>query len=337
MFARKLPAVESLCIYDATWQVGPNQSSVFVHLESFTSITELRLLRTTFPTKLVLAQLICALPRLTTLACTVVDFRSPVWNSAAFIAVPPRVKDLRLDGPSDDVAELFATQLGIAASMEAFTMGWAYTAQDVPSEAAILSMLRRTGPILRSANIRLRRPSGTSPSVHLKKPGDQVHSASKDIVHESLTLSPCIELLQLHLGYCLQIDGTSVSKPGSVAMTGPQAPATPWLYNLIASITSRQLRYISIQLDVRRIKYKGPFQLLRLAQDFLSEQRFQQIDQLLSSHERFKNLRWVRIDLLCSPATHSPGQDTWKDAIRARFSLLHARKLLVCDVKVRVE
>ena len=41
MFARKLPAVESLCIYDATWQVGPNQSSVFVHLESFTSITEL--------------------------------------------------------------------------------------------------------------------------------------------------------------------------------------------------------------------------------------------------------------------------------------------------------
>lgn len=179
MFARKLPAVESLCIYDATWQVGPNQSSVFVHLESFTSITELRLLRTTFPTKLVLAQLICALPRLTTLACTVVDFRSPVWNSAAFIAVPPRVKDLRLDGPSDDVAELFATQLGIAASMEAFTMGWAYTAQDVPSEAAILSMLRRTGPILRSANIRLRRPSGTSPSVHLKKPGDQVRSASK--------------------------------------------------------------------------------------------------------------------------------------------------------------
>lgn len=148
-------------------------------------------------------------------------------------------------------------------------------------------------------------------------------------MHESLTLSPCIELLQLHLGYCLQIDGTSVSKPGSVAMTGPQAPATPWLYNLIASITSRQLRYISIQLDVRRIKYKGPFQLLRLAQDFLSEQRFQQIDQLLSSHERFKNLRWVRIDLLCSPATHSPGQDTWKDAIRARFSLLHARKLLV--------
>ena len=159
MFARKLPAVETLCIYDAIWQMGtPQHNSVFVHLQSFTRITELRLLRTTFPTKLVLARLICGLPSLTTLACTAVDFCSSTWNTAAFRAIPPRVQDIRLDGSSDDVAELFAAQLGIAASMERFTAGWAYTVKDTPSIAAIMSMLQRTGPILRSANIRLRRP-----------------------------------------------------------------------------------------------------------------------------------------------------------------------------------
>ena len=170
MLAQKLPAVETLCIYDAIWELGPSHvSSVYVHLRSFTSITELRLLRTTFPTKLALARLICALPGLTTLACTAVDFRSPAWNTATFCAIPPRVKDIRLDGPSDDVAELFATQLGIAASMEEFTAGWAYTAKDVPSDAAIMSMLQRTGPILRRANIRLRRPPAMYTGTQLTK------------------------------------------------------------------------------------------------------------------------------------------------------------------------
>lgn len=170
MLVQKLPAVETLCIYDAVWELGPPHiSSVYVHLRSFTSITELRLLRTTFPTKLALARLICALPGLTTLACTAVDFRSATWNAVAFCAVPPRVKDIRLDGPSDDVAELFATQLGIAASMEEFTAGWAYTVQDVPSDAAIMSMLQRTGPILRRANIRLRRPPAMYTDTQLTK------------------------------------------------------------------------------------------------------------------------------------------------------------------------
>ena len=172
MFAQKLPAIGSLCIYDATWQVGiPHLNTVFVYLRSFASITELRLLRATFPTKLVLAQLICALPGLTSLACTAVDFRSRAWNAATFSTMPPRVKDIRLDGPLDDVAELFATQLGIAASMEEFTVGWAYTTEDVPSDAAIMAMLQRTGPILRRANIRLRRQPETCAVVEPAKKG----------------------------------------------------------------------------------------------------------------------------------------------------------------------
>ena len=86
-------------------------------------------------------------------------------------AMPSRVKDIRLDGPSDDVAELFATQLGFATSMEEFTVGWAYTAEDVASDAAIMAMLQRTGPILRRANIRLRRQLETCAVVEAAKKG----------------------------------------------------------------------------------------------------------------------------------------------------------------------
>ena len=120
-----------------------------------------------------------------------------------------------------------------------------------------------------------------------------------------------------------------MSKPQNTAMKDPQAVATPWLYNLIASITSTQLSYISIQLDVRRIKYKGPSQLMGPAQDFLYKQRSLQIDRLLSGPRRFKNLRCVRIDLLCSTATHAPRQNVWQEAMFAKFPRLHARRILV--------
>ena len=94
-------------------------------------------------------------------------------------------------------------------------------------------------------------------------------------------------------------------------------------------MTSKQLESVSIQLDVRQFKYKGPSQLMRMVQAFLYEQRSLQMDHFLSSFARFRKLQRVRVDLLCSTATHAPKQNLWQETINAKFPRLRARRLLV--------
>lgn len=162
MLAKKLPAVETLHVYDAEWHAAAIRPRVFAVLATFTTITELRLLRVTFPSRTVLARLICALRGLTTLACTALTFRVQNYHHSPLCSTPPRVKDIRLDGPSDATVDLLARQLGIAGSMEVFSAGWSYSAEDSPGEGALVPMLQHAGPIIRRINIRLRRVPGMS-------------------------------------------------------------------------------------------------------------------------------------------------------------------------------
>lgn len=161
MLARKLPSLETLHVYDAEWAMTIHPS-VFAGLATFTTITELRLVRVTFPSRTVLARLICALQNLKTLACTALTFRVQGYHYTPLCSTPPRVKDFRLDGPSDTTVDLLACQLGIVRSMEVFSAGWSYNTEDSPEEGALVSMLQHAGPVLRRMNIRLRQAPGIS-------------------------------------------------------------------------------------------------------------------------------------------------------------------------------
>ena len=166
MLAKNLPSVGTLHIYDAEWCNFTIRPNVFVALETFTAITELRLLRVTFPSRTVLARLIYALRNLTTLACTALAFRVQNYHHTPSLFTRTHVRDIRLDGPSDATADLLACQMHIADSMEVFSAGWSYNAEDSPGEGALAPMLERAGPTLRRVNIRLRRSPGT-PSISI--------------------------------------------------------------------------------------------------------------------------------------------------------------------------
>ena len=165
MFAKKSLPVGTLHVYDAEWRNGTIHPNVFVYLATFTTITELRLLRVTFPSRTILARLICALRNLTTLACTALAFRAQTYHHTSSRPTTPQLKDIRLDGPSDATADLLACQLRIADSMEVFSAGWSYNAEDSPGEAALAPMLECAGPTLRRVNIRLRRAPGKPTSA----------------------------------------------------------------------------------------------------------------------------------------------------------------------------
>ncbi|KZT63424.1 hypothetical protein DAEQUDRAFT_719432 [Daedalea quercina L-15889] len=156
MLPGKLPAAKALYILDAEWHHGAMHPDTFLHLSTFLSITDLRLRDVSLPSKLVLARLICALPNLAELECVNVVVQSKTFHPFVFHSTPPQIKAIWLDGPSNDIVDLLAVQLGIATSVETFTAGCSVHAEDSPSNGAIMSMLRYAGPTVKDVDIRLR-------------------------------------------------------------------------------------------------------------------------------------------------------------------------------------
>ena len=160
MLAKKLPLMYRLTIVASEWQLGTAHRNALLHLSTFTSITDLYLMGVRFPSKVVFARLVCALPSLAQITCIELSFRSKDCNPAAFSPTHPPVKTVHLDGPSVDVADVFADKLGL--TIQHFSAGWFNYPRESPGDEAILVMVRRTGPVLRRLDIRLRqRPPGT--------------------------------------------------------------------------------------------------------------------------------------------------------------------------------
>ncbi|CCL99879.1 uncharacterized protein FIBRA_01904 [Fibroporia radiculosa] len=84
--AGKLPQVETLTLscdrsihsYFCDWDAGQLHTHVFLHVRvAFESVTTLDLFEVRFPSAMVFGRLVCALPRLTSLTCELVEFKQP--------------------------------------------------------------------------------------------------------------------------------------------------------------------------------------------------------------------------------------------------------------------
>lgn len=160
MLAGKLPFLHSVFIWNAEWHPRTMHHNTFCHLSAFTTLNLLCLHCATFPSKLILARLIGALPSLTHLWCTSIIFRSTKFNREAICSLTTRLKGVRLDGLSDDVANLLAQQLGIVGSVEDIQCGNSdHTPYpEAPSGDAMMSLLQHSGPTLRYTLLRFWEP-----------------------------------------------------------------------------------------------------------------------------------------------------------------------------------
>ncbi|KZT63525.1 hypothetical protein DAEQUDRAFT_733712 [Daedalea quercina L-15889] len=319
MLSMKLPVVKVFNIVNVDWRPGAMHADTFLHLSTFASITDLHLYDVTFPSKLVLARLICALPNLLELECVNLAFRSKIWDPAVFCSTPPQIKAVWLDGPSDDVTDLLALQLGTPATAEKFVAGWNLYVEHSPSDVAIMSILQHAGPTLTEVCIWLKQLPGAA-SEH-----EGGISTGEHHQHPMFSLSHCSELRALELNYSLPAllaEGRALPSPTSAL-----------LYGHISSISSTKLNNLEIYMDVRCIDAAGPSYLVELARDFLNRQQCARVDTLLTGTQ-FGSLKRVYIGQMCHPEKPSPDCDSWTPTITARFSKLHSRGILHTAVQV---
>ncbi|KZT67497.1 hypothetical protein DAEQUDRAFT_386824 [Daedalea quercina L-15889] len=332
---KKIPRLETFIIRRAEWQSGALHRDFFLHLSHFATIPDLHLVNVIFPSKLVFARLIRALPNLTQLYCTHVTFRSQAFDPSAFLSTPTQIKTVRLDGHSNDVAELMACQVpSITDGMEEFQAGWSIYTEERPylfptNDAAIISMLQHPRPALKVVNIRLRRQPGVA--VQQKHEGEISTSTGAPRLP---LLNQCTELEVFRICHCLT---KLVESPTDAQASSPQPSS--WLYDILASITSTKLNTLCISLDFRYIRPTDSTHVVELAQRFLEQQECTQIDEMLADTERFKGLRAVDIDCLCgtSARTLAPSQDKWTATIVAYFPQLHTRMILGGNVNIKMD
>lgn len=164
--ANKVPKMETLLIFDVDWRPASIHRSTLLHLSTFGTVTELRLARVTFPSKLVLTRLIRAFQNLAELSCADVIVKSGVFISTAVWSHEPRIKTIRLDGDCDSVADLIATQSTIAAVIEELRLGFSWGVQSSsrsPSNHAIMCLIRHAGASLKRLGIEMTGPLQDDP------------------------------------------------------------------------------------------------------------------------------------------------------------------------------
>lgn len=155
MLAKKLPAVTSLWLFHSKWMPNTAQNNTFLHLSSFSSLLELSLRGVTFSSPLILARLICSFPNLGSVQLVEISVQNRVFDLLQLPTTLPPVRKIKLDGPSEDIADLLALHLGVAAGVEQFFGGWADFKEDVLSDSAIMTILRASGPTLQQVSLRL--------------------------------------------------------------------------------------------------------------------------------------------------------------------------------------
>ncbi|KZT63474.1 hypothetical protein DAEQUDRAFT_760460 [Daedalea quercina L-15889] len=329
MLAKKLPSMYTLGIANADWQPSTLSSSGFLHLSTgFACITQLHLIYVTFPSKIFLARLVCALPSLRDLGCQHLLFRSASFNPSMMCSPPPQIKIIHLDGPSDDVVDLIVLHLGIAATLEDVRAGWldrSTAVEDCVSASAVASLLQHTGATLRCIYIRLRvQPAA---AVAPENTADVSPRTNPPLV----IFDQCTELQQLGICYTL---------PKSTSKGTAQSGSLPGgsLYDVISSIKSVKIRILGIRLDVRHIDDSGALNLLKIALEFLDQQQCAKIDETLTNEQfktRTRRALWVQ--LMCSPHVPAPDSNSWNSAMVARFPQLHARGILHTAVNVSIQ
>lgn len=339
MLAKKLPALQVLCVYYAEWQQRTVRPSTFLHLSSFASVFELRLSNAVFPTKLVLARLICALPNLLFLNVVDVTVRSKAWNPLAFAGTLPPIRMVRFDGASDDVADFIARDVELVRGAVHLSVGWMDGTEDRWSDGTLMTLLQCAGSALDQMSLRLwRTPKKASEQVTGAPAGeDNVTTCAESVAHRSapdtadvaptLSLATCTVLRLLTLCCCLSMpSGTTIPE------STPPRP-TAWLHDLIASITSPRLQGLTIDLDVRHLVDIDPPDLTTAMTDFLLHQDSTQIDAMLADTARSKALVVVQVRLTCGPRTALRTETDWvraaEDGMKATFAKLHARGMLL--------
>lgn len=155
MLAKKLPAVTSLWLFHSKWMPNTAQNNTFIHLSNFSSLSALSLRGVTFASPLILARLICSFPNLSSLQLVEISISNRAFDSLQLPSVLPPVKKIKLDGPSEDVADLLALHLGVAAEVEQFFGGWTDFEEDVLSDGAIMTIFRAAAPALLHVSLRL--------------------------------------------------------------------------------------------------------------------------------------------------------------------------------------
>ena len=144
----------------------------------------------------------------------------------------------------------------------------------------------------------------------------------------SLSLAPCTSLELVIISCCL------TAAPNS---SPPNAQSnTAWLHELICSITSPELKGLSLDLDVSHIPDQSISHLVKAGREFMEQQQCSGIDAWLADARRFEHLQMVRIRLVCGREMPSPVDDLWRAKVATGFTsmfpLLHARRLLRCAV-----
>ena len=155
MLAKKLPAVTSLWLFHSKWTSNTARNNTFLHLSNFSSLQELSLRGVTFASPLILARLICSFPNLSSIQLVEISVQNRAFDPLQLPSLLPPIKKIKLDGPSEDVADLLALHLGVAAGVEQFFGGWADFEKDVLSDNAIMTILRAAAPTLQHLSLRL--------------------------------------------------------------------------------------------------------------------------------------------------------------------------------------
>ena len=101
--------------------------------------------------------------------------------------------------------------------------------------------------------------------------------------------------------------------------------ARPWLYNLVTSIVSAELKGLVIDLDVRHIVDADVSSLVKISRGFWEQQRYAQMDEVLADPARFKGLRAVAVRLLCGHHIQSPTGDSWRTNVSEKFKGMFPR------------
>ncbi|CCM05325.1 uncharacterized protein FIBRA_07539 [Fibroporia radiculosa] len=112
--ARRLPHAETLVLRSLEWVPGELHRHVFMHVgATFQSVATLVLFEVGFPSVAVFGRLVCALPRLSSLMCWALDFRTSGFIAGS-VRMPKRCALTRLVlGYSPDVVDLFVlTSIG---------------------------------------------------------------------------------------------------------------------------------------------------------------------------------------------------------------------------------
>ncbi|CCM06085.1 uncharacterized protein FIBRA_08332 [Fibroporia radiculosa] len=82
--AQKLPRVETLCLRRCDWKPGQLHPQIFFHIRAaFASVIRLVLGDVSFPSVSVFGRLVCALPCLSSLECSLLEFKVPVFAPGA--------------------------------------------------------------------------------------------------------------------------------------------------------------------------------------------------------------------------------------------------------------